>query len=247
MPNGDIVAAGTYEDEDSRERDGFLIFLTPDLSIKKRFVFGEAGDDDVHDIAVTSGGDVLVVGSAIEASGDMEGLLVRYNGGKEVDLRTIGGRNEQAFYSIVDLGEQWAIAGKTHDTPTGNADAWLALVSRELELKMAKPYGSKEAEQFNGITATSGGALILCGQTDQKRRNGWDGYVMVTNLSGEELSRQIVGGGKDDRFSSVIYLPEAGEAGGRIVLAGSNESDAIFGRADAWVLEVDGDLLLNQE
>lgn len=188
---------------------------------------------DCYSVIVAANGDIVMAGRA-----DDGGWVVRTDaaGNKLWDKRIAGLASYTALRTVVEYGGNLYAAG-TLANASGVGDVWLVALSAAGDVLWQKTYGSAiDDDRGWGLTATGDGFLIT-GRTAGFGATGNDGFVVRTDVYGNELWHQRLSkpansaaSGNSEELRGAAMTPTG------FVVAGT---DSTNGWGDGWIVKLD--------
>jgi len=218
--------------------DAYLLKLNPQgVKLWERMLGGDR-TDVVHSIASAPGGGFVLAGyTESKGAGEADAWILRLDSrGHDTWNRTFGGAGIDGFLSLAKLSDgSFAMGGVNRSAGGGLADAWVVRLDRKGKKQWERTIGGEGRDMALAIAATNGDGLVLAGLT-QSEGNRLDDDLFVGRLDGKGnlLWKRALGGSQNDAATSIVILPD-----GEILLAGFTRSRG-RGRADAWILRLDG-------
>ncbi|MDY6794633.1 MAG: protein kinase [Actinomycetota bacterium] len=200
-------------------------------------VFGGKLDDAFMSVGETADGGYILGGKALSSdSGKSDALVVKTDAqGNLVWDSACGGEKDDAATSVQQTSDGgYAVAVFTPPSSGGENDARMIKVDSRGSQFWDRTYGGEVAYLSNSVQQTSGGGYILAGYTESSDKAG-DGFLIKTDVDGEELWRQDYGGENTDRFSTAVQTSDGGYA-----MAGYTQSSDSDMR-DAWLVKTDSE------
>jgi uncharacterized delta-60 repeat protein len=112
----------------------------------------------------------------------------------------------------------------------------LIVTSSFCVFSFTKTFGGEGLETGSDAIFLSDGSIIAIGNTSSFSFSGKDVFIVKTDASGRELTRQVIGGELDDYASSLLLLSD-----GNIMVSGYTQSYGIGGY-DIWVIILNDEL-----
>ena len=155
-------------------------------------IFTGQFEDWVTDLIKTSDGNFLLCGGTNSAAGAGRAaylLKVKPNG-DELWQKTYGNTTSGTASKVIEISNGYAFVG-TNEPATGNFDIYLVKTDFNGTLTSENNYGSTSTEEGSGISATSDGGFILCGQTAGFGAQARDAYLVKISANGTEQWHKI--------------------------------------------------------
>ena len=237
--HGFVMVGEFTREEGSRgvNHDAYLLKLNAKgVKIWERMLGGDRADS-LKSIAPASGGGFVLAGyTESKGAGETDAWLLRLDSrGRDTWNRTFGGAGFDGFLSLAKASDGGiAMGGVNRSKGGGLAKAWVVRLDRKGEKKWERAFGGGR-EMALAIAATDGDGLVLAGLT-QSQGSRLDDDLLVARLDGKGnlLWKRALGGSQNDTATAILILPD-----GEILLAGFTRSKG-RGRADAWILRLDG-------
>ncbi len=140
---------------------------------------------------------------------------------------TYGGDGDDAAFQVVELADGYALVGRSES----GAEKERIILIRVDHLGRKIWERSYLGGSGASLQQTADGGFVIGGRIDREE-SGRDGLIIKTNSAGEEMSRLVLGGMRDDIFSFVIQNRK-----GDYILAGITSSYG-SGAEDAWLVKV---------
>jgi hypothetical protein len=135
-------------------------------------------------------GNVYVCGNSKNADNQQDALVTAFDSsGNHLWTRTFGGERDDASSGIIVSNNRIAVCGRYAADSFGVQDAWLLLLDLDGKEISQSMYGGKNFDGAAGITAISGG-FALTGTTTSFSAGSSDGFLILTDLSGNVIHRQ---------------------------------------------------------
>ncbi|MBU1238129.1 SBBP repeat-containing protein [Myxococcota bacterium] len=218
--------------------------------------FGTGGEDEATGIAVDSGGNIYVVGSAsgmLEEGFRVESdwLLAKYDSTGTLLWRRQGGSSAKDYGRGVAVSPEGLIyitgttLGALADNDSlGGSDGFLIAFSDDGILRWQRQFGTPGEEESNGVALLGDGSVVVAGSTtgviSGANEGGVDIFLVGYSENGTPVWSQQMGSPGDDAALSVAVTGEdsiviAGYAGGS--LGGEpymDGADMFLGCFGAW-------------
>lgn len=247
-----IFFTGSYTASSVQQTiDGGYILASSNFLIKTdasgnfewhKHFFGE-NNEDISSVEQTLDGGYIMAGSTRPAGEGTEGtdawLLKTDSSGNEEWNRIFDGADTNAdwFSSAQPTTDGGYIAaGVTGGSyGTGNANFWLMKTNALGDTEWDKIFDGGNLDYASWVQQTSDGGYILAGATGFSfgGAEDADGWLIKTDVSGNEEWSQIFGGSSNDYTYSVQQTTDGG-----YILAGTTNSFGA-GREDLWLLKTD--------
>lgn len=202
--------------------------------------FGSLANDVGEDIAATSDGGLIVVGStASSGDGNTDIYLLKIDSlcNKEWSW-ALGGLNNDWGYSVIETYDKgFLIAASTNSYGNGGYDAMLLKRDSLGNYEWQKTYGGNDWDFAYDVVQTFDSGFVFCGETYNNTNGFSDVYVVKTNSLGDTIWTRTVGGSLIDKGSAVIQTSDSS-----IVVAGLKTT--ITDSTQVYVLKFNKDGLL---
>lgn len=227
--DGGFIATGYTQSKGNGRKDLWLIRTDSKGDLLWEKSYGGADDDVGLSVLQSRDGGFIVAGrtASLGKKGDDIWLLKTDNLGVMTWNATYGGDKDDTAFQVVELAEGYALVGRSES----------GLERERIILFRLDHLGRKIWERsYLGSSGTSlqqtmDGGFIIGGRIDREE-SGRDGLIIKTNSAGEEVSRLILGGIRDDICSYVIVNRK-----GDYILAGITSSYG-SGAEDVWLVKV---------
>lgn len=209
--------------------------------------FGTSTIDTFTDVVTTSNGDAVVVGYVGNNDGDAsdskgeagksKAIILRYNSAGKLLWKEYAGANQDVFTGVVEAkdGSLFVLghffSGNLFQA-MGKKDAGVLKYSSKGVLLERTSIAGSGIEEFEGITATSDGGVVVCGASDSSdtvessffkgdyaSRGGYDSYIIKYTKDLEIDFVTPLRGQNNDEATSVIEL-----SNGTFIMSGSTNS-----------------------
>ena len=211
--------------------------------------FGSAGNDIVHDSAVSSVGFNVLVGSTDgdfrgPSNGGLDGFIILYDStGSTVFGRQLGTPGTDVIEKVQFLPTgDILVAGNTDDVLSGNlsgeTDIFIRIYNQQGNIVLTRQFGSSGADQIRGLAIGQDGLIAVAGETtgsliSSPNEGNTDIFIRVISADGQiQFTRQF-GSSGTERLMGVHSLP-----GGSYALIGETDgslSGASLGQTDLFV------------
>jgi hypothetical protein len=226
--DGGYIVTGYIQSFGAGKKDLWL--LKTDSQGKELWAktFGGAEDDVGMSVVGTVDGGYIVTGrtASFGSGGDDIWLLKTDLQGREEWNITLGGKNDDAGFQVLDVGDGYVLVGRTE---SGSDDMRIILIKTDYE-------GHKLWERtYKGsagtsLQLTSDGGFIISGRIDSEE-SGRDGLLIKTDSSGrEQWAVPLRGRGED------IGTWAVESSNGGYLLAGITSSYG-SGAEDGWLVK----------
>lgn len=221
--------------------------------------FGTQGPDGIEDMAVSTTGDIYVLGftrhplPGQQALGGLDGFLRKYDGsGGELWTRQFGsGRDEHAKGVAIDMNSNVYVTGDSIDEKLGelserNQQAFLRRFDPSGNLAWEVEFGTPEPDEAELVASDAQGHIYVAGKTEgafdpETQNQGSDDiFLMKYSPSGEQLWVRQFGTSGSDWLGAIAV-----DYTGRIVVTGYT-IDTASGEAFVEVFDQNGGTVWSQ-
>jgi hypothetical protein len=254
-PNNNYIIAGSTRSTDfnffqrsNNSRDAFL--LATDINGQPNWVlpFGGTGNDDAFDLTISLANTIVATGTFESIDGSFfatepgdAGIFVHETdlSGRTLALSTYGGGGIDIANSITLLNDgSYVIAGRSNSNTGlfdgqnhGSFDAFLLRLNFNLTVNQINTFGGSSFDEAHAVLQTSGGNLLVAGETDSDdhdfdgRHSGQTDLFLAlfdTNLQPIWMDAY---GGSDSEAALSVFQSQNGD----FALTGwTRSSDGIF-------------------
>ncbi len=166
------------------------------------------------------------------------------NNGNQLWKRSTGGNDHDMAYSVCAANDNgYYILGASQSYGSGSFDMLLIKTDSDGNKLWQKSYGGESFEYGKSLAVTDDGNIYLMGSSDTGGKNGnidVDVFVVKTDLSGNEIWSETIGGSKNDFGESLVVTGKGGCA-----ITGSTESFGEGGK-DVYFLKLASDGTVQQ-
>ncbi|MBW2264119.1 MAG: hypothetical protein JRG91_19315 [Deltaproteobacteria bacterium] len=213
-----------------------------DGAVAWQVLLGIYDEDRVNSMAPTPDGGVLLAGAAsvieeAEAIYIYDAMLIRVDGAGDVQwARTVGEDGDDSLDAVIPTTDgAYVTVGWTTEYVGGASSGWMAKVDPDGAILWQEYVQESGHDQLHGVVETTGGDLLVVGETDSGAVGGTDLLVLRTTTDGAVVWQKILGGTGDERGLAI-----AATADGGLVAVGSTRS-AGPGWWNALIVRMDGD------
>lgn len=220
--DGGYVICGVTSSADGLSSNVYLLKIDEVGDLVWSRNFGSALSVDVgNKVLVLETGELLVVG--FTNSGGSNGydvLLIKADAvGNEIWRNTYGGASWDFGHDVIVMPNgNYGVAGSTYSFGQGGSDGYFLEVSSDGAVVRETTNGTAADEEFRSLVSQND-RLFFCGSVDNTT-TGKDALMVCTDLSGNEIWRQVWGGSEEDFLSSVISTSD-----GKILSVGTSSSN----------------------
>ena len=228
-----IYAIGSTESEGFGLNDILIVkFNKEDLSIEKKKVYGDFGDEYLHSIYVDENYIYAVGSSDVLGQGAKDALLLKFN--KEdlgiISQQVYGGSHDESFYSLQVDEKYIYLAGYTKSVGEGESDTLLVQLDKDtLEFVDKKVYGGSGSEYFKYIDLDED-YIYAVGGTQSIGVGNDDLLIVKFNQSLEIIERKVIGNAADNHFVSMYVDQDYIYAVGRTKVITRGYGDALIAK-----------------
>jgi hypothetical protein len=228
--DGGYIVAGYTQSLGSGRKDLWMLRTDGNGSRLWEKTFGGQGDDVGMSVLESRDGGFIVAGrtGSFGRGGDDMWLLKTDFQGVEIWNETIGGKQDDAAFQVVETEDGFALSGRTESGSEGRRVA-LVRVNGEGKKMWQKEY---EGSSAASLALTLDGGFILAGRLDSEE-TGRDALLIKTDSSGREQWSMVLDGcGGDEIGTFVVQCRD-----GSYALAGITNSCG-QGAEDAWLVKI---------
>ncbi|MCO6499715.1 MAG: T9SS type A sorting domain-containing protein [Vicingus serpentipes] len=182
------------------------------------YMFGGSDNDNAEDVAATSDGGYIVVGSTSSNSyGNTDVYLLKVDSLCDYQWSfALGGANNDWGYSVKQTYDKgFIIAASSNSYGNGGYDAVLMKRDSVGKYQWTRSYGGDDWDFAYSVVQAYDSGYVFCGETYNNSNGQSDVYVVKTNPLGDTLWTKTIGGSLIDKGSSVIETSDS-----NIVVAG---------------------------
>ena len=236
------------------KNDGWIIEFDGDSEPLGICHMGGSFYDAIYDVIKISRRQIITVGFTrstdedidFKTGNDADYWLAKVNnwGGIEQD-KILDKEGVDIAKSIVQINDEEFLTAGVAESSDDDDDIWVVKFDDLLSVDWKRNYGGRFNEQFNAMTKTKDGGVIILGNSysddrDVSGNNGkLDIWVIKLNEKGEIEWEENYGGSKSDKGKDIIQTSD----GGFMVVGYSESSDGDvngnLGADDFWVLKID--------
>ncbi|MGB4087344.1 hypothetical protein [Methanothrix sp.] len=228
--DGGYIATGYTQSKGNGRKDLWLLRTDDKGDLLWDRSYGGAGDDVGLSVLQSRDGGFIVAGrtASLNKKGDDDIWLLKTDDrGVMAWNATYGGDGDDAAFQVVELADGYALVGRSES----GAEKERIILIRVDHLGRKIWERSYLGGSGASLQQTADGGFVIGGRIDREE-SGRDGLIIKTNSAGEEMSRLVLGGMKDDICSFVIQNRK-----GDYILAGITSSYG-SGAEDAWLVKV---------
>lgn len=211
--------------------DKFFIRLLFVLALSNTYAqniqrsYSASGDDRGHSIIHTLDGGFAIAGYTTSfGSGGHDFFVLKVDISGNIQWqKTYGGTGDEDGTSI-DIDQMsdssYVLVGATASFGSNSLDAYVLRIDKSGTLLWSKKYNTaSNSEHFRGVKITANDEILITGTDNADNFGSGDGLVMRVDIDGNEIWKNVYGGGVNDHFHSIEELP-----GGNILITGSTTS-----------------------
>ncbi len=241
-PDGGLVFAGMSSVKSADNYDAWLVRTDADGAVLwTRTYIGPQLDsvfDGANFVLQTADGGFALVGSTgwTNTPTKTDVLLIRTDGdGNLLWSRAFGGDGNQGARQARQMGDGgFAILGGTSSKGAGGHDLWFLRTDEAGNLLWDRTYGGGADDYGVGLVLVGDSGFALVGSTQSKGAGNSDGWLVRTDLSGNQLWDRTFGGTGNDGLAAIVDLGGSGFAVAGSIGPTSTESDMLLLRTDPW-------------
>ncbi len=190
--------------------------------------FGGTEDDAGMSVARTGDGGYIVTGrtASFGSGGDDIWLLKTDSQGRGEWNATFGGKNDDAGFQVLEVGDGYALVGRTE---SGSDDERIVLIKTDYQGHKLWERSYK-GSAGTSLQPTSDGGFIIAGRIDSEE-SGRDGLLIKTDSSGREQWATPLRGKREDIGTWAVENSD-----GSYLFAGITSSYG-SGAEDAWLVK----------
>jgi hypothetical protein len=206
--DGGFIMAGYTYSMGAGGRDVYIVKSDLNGTEKWKTTFGNAGDDSANWIEQTSDGGYIVAGytrKKYEDKSDIWVIKLDKEGKKSWDSK-LGGANSDEAMMVKPTrdGGGYIITGFTESYGAGGRDAYSAYLNNDGILVWEKTFGGTGNDGFNAVIQDKDHAFLMVGYTDSSGAGSRDAFIVKTNVSGQLIWKQTLGGTGADSGAAII-------------------------------------------
>ena len=125
--------------------------------------------------------------------------------------KTFGGTGTDYVSSVQQTNDGgYIVVGSTHSFGAGLSDVYLVKTDNSGILVWQKTFGGVNTDVGKSVQQTNDGGYIIVGSTVQPGAGGWDIYLIKTDVLGNSIWQQMIGGANEDSGYSVQQTNDGG-------------------------------------
>jgi hypothetical protein len=230
--------------------------------------YGGSNDDIPSQMKSTLDGGLILSGTTFSKNGNVQGnhggadfWVVKVDSLGNIQWqKCLGGTGDDFLSGIDNTSDSGYICVGRTNSNDGNVtgfhglwDYWVVRLDKNGNIKWEKCYGGSNIDFAIGITGTSDGGAILCGNTEsidgdvQCNYHGGigDAWIVKLDSSGAIQWQQCYGGGMMDNISIVLPSGDGGYFCAGNTSSNDEQVSGNHGAEDFWIIKIDnlGNLL----
>ncbi len=236
--DGGYALAGITHSFGAGDYDMWLVKTDADGDSLWSRTFGGRSADKCYSVIQTVDGDYALAGiTGSFGAGWHDIWLVKTNvDGDSLWSRTFGGSEGDWCESIIQTEDGGnVLAGNTLSFGAGNYDMWLVKTDVDGDSLWSQTFGGREWDMCYSVIQTTDGGYVIAGGTRSFGAGCIDMWLIRTDAVGDSLWSRTFGGGKDEKFHSIIQTLD-----GDYTLAGNTRSFGAGGE-DMYLVKTDAD------
>ncbi len=195
------------------------IFLEAQVdSVAHIFTYGGTSNDHAEELKSTSDNGYVVIGSTSSNSwGNTDAYLLKLDSNcNYLWSYALGGANNDWGYAIEETKDKGFIVAITSNS-YGNGGYDGVLMKRDSlgKHEWTKVYGGNDWDFIYDVTETYDSGYVFCGETYNNSNGFSDVWIVKTNILGDTIWSQTIGGEFKDKANSIIETSDS-----NIVVAG---------------------------
>lgn len=192
VPNGNLVLVGYRNNYGENLKDMFIVGLDGSGNYLNSFCLGTSNyDEEAVDVALSTGGNLMVLGTFTGNAGARDILITRVNSSGVSLTRKIGQQSRQdSGHELLRLPNgQYVVAGTVGADPVGSVASWdayfLRLNANGAMIGSNRFGNAPDNEGFSAVARSNSGSFLLYGSTDGNSTTGIkDHYFVAANSVG---------------------------------------------------------------
>jgi len=149
---------------------------------------------------------------------------------------TFGGNGPDLAVSLQETSDGgFILAGNTRSFGAGDYDVYLVKTDVSGNHIWSQTFGGSALDEAHSVQETLDGGFILAGISNSFGAGDYDGYLVKTDASGNEIWSQTFGGNNEDNINSVGETSD-----GSLILAGGTRSFGVApGYSNMYLVKTD--------
>lgn len=239
--DGGYVFSGTTRLSENSSTESYLVKTDATGNAQWTRTFGGSYAEEGYSVVQTTDGGYILAGytNSFGAGGSDFYLVKTDANGDSLWTRTFGGSYSDFAFSVQQTTDGgYIIAGDWNYWGEGGDTCRIYLVKTDAsgDTEWARTFGHGVGNFAYSVQQTTDGGYIVAGWTWPVGSNGYDFYLMKTDVTGNELWTRTFGGWADDRAYSVEQTTDGG-----YILAGFTTSFGAGGK-DFWLVKTGPEL-----
>ena len=216
----------------------FLVIKTdPDGNMEWNQTYGGALREIAYSLVETSDGGYAVAGYTWSfSSGEVDFWLVKTDSEGNMQWhQSYGGEGFDYAYSLIETSDGgFALAGYSNSFGAGENDFYLVKTDIYGNLMWNRTYGGIKSEKAYTLIEASDNGFVLAGETNSIEEDGYDFWLVKTDIYGNMVWNQTYRGLLEETAYSLISTSDGG-----YVLAGRSEDSSNYLTNDFLVVKTD--------
>ncbi len=197
LDGGGFVVVGVTEE--GGDPDALLVRFDGEGEALWHRRFGGSGTDNGWCVHPTAEGFIFAGYTDSFGAGGFDFLLIATDAtGDELWRKTYGGETDDLCWSLLLVGDGYALLGETLDAATGAEDVYLVRVDGKGEELWSRTYGGAAGDRGFSMVERPSGGFVIAGQTYSEGAGERDMYLIGTDAEGHmEWVRTLGGPARD--------------------------------------------------
>lgn len=220
-----------------------LLLLCTDLNGEVRWQSELENGTEGQGIAIGLDGNISVVGTVHQESGDRDMLYARFDrNGQLLSQRNYGGPLNDIGRDVEPLGVQGRtlLLGTTQSFGNGSADMYAVCIGPDGEEVWSRTFGGAALDGGSEIERIDPFVPVLLGFTESFGSGGRDLYIQTVSLEGDSLAAFTFGSADYEESQSFARI-----SGGGLVMC--NHTAGTDPAHNLWAMVLDGNLQVQWE
>ncbi|MCC7331029.1 MAG: T9SS type A sorting domain-containing protein [Flavobacteriales bacterium] len=209
------------------------------------YTFGTVANDVAEEIAPTSDGGLIIVGSTAGSGvGNTDVYLLKIDSSCNYEWSyALGGSNNDWGYSVKQTYDSgFIIAASTNSYGNGGYDAMLMKRDSLGNYQWQKLYGSDDWDFAYDVVQTYDSGFVFCGETYNNSNGYSDVFVVKTTALGDTVWTKTIGGNLIDKGNSIIQSRDSS-----VLVAGVKNTPNDSTQAYVIKLDFNGNIIWTNE